>query len=309
MHIVTGGAGFIGNNLVRALNRRDEKDVIVVDDLTDGRKALNLTGCDIADYLDKDDFIDRFEAGGFADASVVYHNGACSDTGEWDGRRMMALNYDYSKRILHACVETGIPLVYASSASVYGNAAPAIEPMNPYASSKALFDNYAIRHRAAGRSTVVGLRYFNVYGPREAHKDAMASVVHQFYQQARRDHRIRLFGAAGGYAAGEQERDFVYVDDVVNVGLWAATQTGMQQIFDVGTGSARSFNAIAKCLTARFEATEVEYIDFPERLLNCYQFSTQADLTPLRSAGYDRPFTPLEDGVSAYLDWLEQSGI
>jgi ADP-L-glycero-D-manno-heptose 6-epimerase len=310
MIIVTGGAGFIGSNLVKGLNDRGRDDVLVVDELTDGHKFVNLADCDVGDYLDRDDFLARVDAGlDFGGVDAVLHMGACSTTTEWDGRYMMANNYEYSKRLLHWCQARRVPLVYASSAAVYGGSrgfresAECEAPLNVYGYSKLLFDRYVARTRPA-EAQVVGLRFFNVYGPREQHKGSMASTAFHFDAQVRSDGEARLFAGSGGYADGEQRRDFIHVDDVVAVTLWFADHPDRSGIFNCGTGRSQTFNDIARAVIAWHGAGEIRYVPFPAHLEGSYQHFTEADLTRLRGAGYDRPFLTVEQGVKRYLDVL-----
>ena len=311
MIVVTGAAGFIGSNLVKALNERGRTDVVAVDDLTDGHKMTNLADCDIADYLDKDDYIERIRAGnpGF-DTDVIFHQGACSTTTEWDGRFMMANNYEYSKSLLAWCGERGVPYIYASSASVYGGSDTFVEhpdherPLNVYAYSKFQFDNYVRRVESPG-CQVVGLRYFNVYGPREQHKGGMASVAFHFNNQVLDEGVCRLFAGTDGYDDGMQLRDFVYVGDAVDVNLWFWDNPDAAGIFNCGTGRAQSFNDVANAVIAYHGKGRIEYIPFPDHLRGAYQNYTQADLANLRAAGYEAPFCTVEEGVPLYLDSLQ----
>src|SRR6478672_7114910 len=248
--IVTGAAGFIGSNLVKALNARGETDIVAVDDLTHGDKFRNLADCDIADYLDKDEFLHRIGNGDFDDdIAAMFHQGACSDTMEADGRYMLRNNYRYSVALLDHCQDNDIPFLYASSASVYGAGSVFAEdraneaPLNVYGYSKCLFDRYVRRLLPERTAQVAGFRYFNVYGPREQHKGAMASVAFHFYHQFRSSARVKLFEGSGGYGAGEQRRDFVHVDDVVKVNLDFLDHPKRSGIFNLGTGQAETFNA------------------------------------------------------------------
>jgi ADP-L-glycero-D-manno-heptose 6-epimerase len=311
MIIVTGGAGFIGSNLVKGLNERGITDIIVVDHLRDGAKFVNIADLEIADYLDKDDFLARVRSGRSFGARAILHQGACSATTEWDGRFMMANNYEYSKELLHYCLDREISFLYASSASVYG-AGPVFreeraleKPLNVYGYSKFLFDQY-VRRLHSVRSQVTGFRYFNVYGPRESHKGSMASVAFHLNNQLRAEGRCRLFEGCDGYADGEQLRDFIYVDDCVRANLWFLDHPDRSGIFNLGTGSARTFNAVARAVLAWHGRGDLDYIPFPDHLKGRYQSFTEADISGLRAAGCDLAFTSLEEGVRLYLDWLNR---
>lgn len=312
MIIVTGGGGFIGSNLVRALNGQGRSDIVVVDDLTDGTKYRNLVGCEIEDYFDKDELLMKLHQILDAGEKItgVLHQGACSTTTEWDGRYMMRNNYAYSRDLFDFCTLRRIPFIYASSAAVYGMGPDFDDstiggvPLNVYGYSKLLFDDY-VRKRLPGiESQVVGLRYFNVYGPRERHKGSMASVVDHLHGQIMEHGRLRLFEGSDGYADGEQRRDFVYVDDVVSVNLWFLTNPGHSGIFNTGTGRSQSFNELANAVIAWHGRGEIEYIPFPEHLKGRYQSYTQADISLLRESGYQGSFRTVEQGVPEYLDWL-----
>lgn len=312
MIIVTGGAGFIGSNIVRRLNHSGISDILIVDDLTDGRKIFNLADCNLADYLDKDDFLGRIIDGESfgAEIKAIFHQGACTTTTEWDGQYMMDTNFEYSRQVLHYCLERRIPMIYASSASVYGAGSNfAVErcnerPINAYAFSKLMFDQYLRQLLPEIESQVVGLRYFNVYGPGEQHKGKMASVVHHLNQQLQAGDEVRLFTGSDGYANGEQLRDFVYVDDVVAVNLWAHENPHVSGIFNLGTGRARTFNDVARAVIDWHDRGKIAYIPFPDNLRDSYQSYTQADLSGLRAAGYDAQFISIEEGVERYLDFL-----
>ena len=323
MIVVTGGAGMIGSNLIKALNEAGEYDILLVDELSDGRKVSNIADLVIADYEDMDNFIDRFKRKD-DEIEVVFHLGACSRTTEMDGRHMMRVNYCYSRDLLDACLVRSIPLIYASSASVYGDGQefredPACErPLNMYAYSKLLFDNIvrrvspegAIFHNLRGVYShsklppICGLRYFNVYGPREFHKDEMASVLLHLHNQVLKDDKLRLFGAYGGYGAGEQSRDFIHVDDAVAVTLWC-WRAGISGIFNCGTGKAEQFHALADAVIAGHGRGSIEFIDFPDYLKGRYQSFTQADLTQLREAGFEGSFRDIDTGAREYVSWLK----
>ncbi|MBI2779250.1 MAG: ADP-glyceromanno-heptose 6-epimerase [Gammaproteobacteria bacterium] len=328
MIIVTGGAGFIGSNLVRAFNARGRSDVLVVDNLSNGVKFKNLADdvqgctsvaggrtpgatCEIMDYLDKEDFLAKVAAGHefAAPLEAVFHLGACSSTTEWDGRYMMRNNYEYSKALLHYCLDRRIPFVYASSASVYGGGQVFREerqheaPLNVYGYSKFLFDQY-VRRLPRPASQVVGLRYFNVYGPREQHKGSMASVAYHFNNQLLAEGRIKLFEGCDGYGNGEQRRDFVYVEDVCAAKLWFLDHPERSGIFNLGTGRSQTFNDVARAVVSWHGRGEIEYIPFPEKLRGCYQSFTEADIGALRAAGYTGSFKTVDEGVREYLQWL-----
>ncbi len=316
MIVVTGGAGFIGSNLVKALNERGRQDVMVVDDLSDGTKFVNLADCTLGDYLDKDDFRRRVEAelrgepAGLPEIEAIFHEGACSDTTEWDGRFMLDNNFEYSKVLLHFCQKRGIPFLYASSAATYGGSEVFVEapehekPLNVYGYSKLLFDQYVRARWDEFESQVVGFRYFNVYGPREQHKGKMASVAYHHHTQISAGQDLRLFGAWDGYEAGMQSRDFVYVGDVVSVNLWFLDNPQVSGIFNLGSGRAEPFKAIGEAVIDYYGRGTIEYIDFPEELKGRYQSYTRADIGSLRRAGYDREFRTVAEGVGEYLEWL-----
>lgn len=314
MIIVTGGAGFIGSNLVHGLNQRGIKDILVVDDLKDGHKFVNLADADFRDYLDKDEFLQRLEAGDdFGGIEAVFHEGACSATTEWDGQYMMANNFGYSKSVLHWCLARQVPLLYASSASVYGMGPSFTEgranerPLNVYAFSKFQFDQYVRALPQQPTSQVVGLRYFNVYGPREQHKGSMSSVAYHLHHQMLKDGRVRLFEGSDGYGPGEQRRDFIHVDDVVAVNMWLLDHPDVSGIFNLGTGKAQSFNDVAHAVLGFHGRGELDYIPFPAHLVGAYQSFTEADMGKLRAAGYDAPFLSVEEGVKRYLQWLSRA--
>ena len=316
MIIITGGAGFIGSNLIHALNRRGGKNILLVDNLANGHKMHNLSDLDIADYFDKDEFLQQLDRAGFFDGvQAVLHQGACSATTEWDGRYVMTNNYQYSKRLLQACVEKKTPFIYASSASVYGLGKHGFSvergcehPINMYAYSKFQFDQYVRSLLPTATSPIVGLRYFNVYGPREQHKGAMSSTAFHFNRQIIEHGKACLFEGCDGFADGEQKRDFVYVGDVVDVNLWFLDHPEQSGIFNIGTGKAESFNAVAQAVIGWHGTGSIDYIPFPEHLRGSYQSYTQADISGLRQAGYGKAFLTVNQGVSRYLDLLNKAG-
>ena len=327
--VVTGAAGFIGSNLIKGLNARGIDNIIAVDDLTDGDKFQNLADLQIADYVDAEDFYGLFAEGAYGRVEAVFHEGACSDTMELDGKYMMDNNYTLSCELFQSCQAQGTRLLYASSAATYGGSdtfreSPEFErPLNVYGYSKLLFDQRLRRELGAqferATTQVAGFRYFNVYGPREQHKGRMASVAFHQFNQFKADGKVKLFGDYGGYAPGGQKRDFVFIDDVVAINLWFLDNPGKSGIFNLGTGRAQPFNdvAIAVVNTLR-EADHIEqlsleeaaygglidYISFPPALVGKYQSYTQADLSALRHAGCNHVFADVQTGVAAYMQWL-----
>ncbi|MHB8424012.1 MAG: ADP-glyceromanno-heptose 6-epimerase [Gammaproteobacteria bacterium] len=314
MIIVTGGAGFVGSNLVLAFNKRGQSDIIVVDDLKDGTKFKNMVEAEVADYRDKDTFLQQVASGvGLGPIEAVFHNGACSETTEWNGQYMMTVNYEYSKALLEHCLARNIPFLYASSASVYGAGKVFKEerqheaPLNMYGYSKFLFDQYVRRRlKTAPKSQVVGFRYFNVYGPREQHKGKMASTAFHFNNQILADGKCRLFQGSGGYGDGEQRRDFIHVDDVCAVNLWALDHPKVSGIFNLGTGKSQTFNEVARAVIQYHGKGQTEYIPFPENLKGRYQSFTEADMSGLRAAGCEHQFMTVEQGVGKYMEWLNK---
>jgi ADP-L-glycero-D-manno-heptose 6-epimerase len=325
-YIVTGAAGFIGSNLVKALNDRGEHDIIAVDHLKNADKFKNLVDCEIADYIDKDDFLDRLREGFFDGlVAAVLHQGACSDTMETDGRYMMDNNYQYTLELFNYCQNEEIPFLYASSASVYGGSSVFKEsreyeaPLNVYAYSKFLFDQIVRRRWHKRSAQVVGLRYFNVYGPREQHKGRMASVAYHFFNQYRAEGKVKLFEGCDGYANGGQLRDFVSIEDVVKVNLHFLDHPNKSGIFNLGTGQAQSFNDVAAATINTLRIAEgklalslaelqqqglISYIPFPDQLRGKYQSYTQADIGALLGSGYIEPFLNVEQGVARYVEQM-----
>lgn len=317
MIIVTGGAGFIGSNIVKLLNDRGRRDIIVVDNLKDGHKFVNLVDLDIADYMDKEDFHDLFmdevafeKKYGCRNIEVIFHEGACSATTEWDGKYVMKNNYQYTVDLFEFATAHRIPFLYASSAATYGDKTDFIEerqfegPLNVYGYSKFQFDQYLRERIHTLKSQVVGFRYFNVYGPREGHKGSMASVAFHLNNQMLRGENPKLFKGIDGYSDGGQTRDFVYVEDVAKVNLWFWEHQGASGIYNCGTGRPEPFLNIAKAVIAHHGHGEVEFIPFPEHLKGHYQSFTKADLTKLRATGCDVQFKTVAEGVAEYMKWL-----
>lgn len=325
--VVTGAAGFIGSNIVKALNARGETDIIAVDNLTRGDKFVNLVDCEISDYLDKQDFISLIGSGDFdGEIRAILHQGACSDTMNHDGKYMMENNYQYTLELFEFCQAEEIPFLYASSAATYGKGSVFKEerqfegPLNVYGYSKFLFDQVLRRRMKEGLTAqVAGFRYFNVYGPQEQHKGRMASVAFHNFNQYRETGKVKLFGGYDGYADGTQSRDFVSVEDVVNVNLYFLDNPDQSGIFNLGSGRAQPFNDVAVATVNACRRHEgkpaltlaelvqqgiLEYIDFPEALKGKYQSFTRADIGKLREAGYEAPMLTVEQGVDRYVDWL-----
>ena len=307
MIIVTGGAGFIGSNLIDGLNRAGITDILVVDNLSNAAKHLNLNSLQFRDFLDKKTFLQKLDQ--FRDATAIFHQGACSSTTEADGAYMMDNNYQYSKELLHACLQNNIRFLYASSASVYGSGEHGFAeerrceyPLNVYAFSKYSFDNYVRRLLPQVTSQVVGLRYFNVYGMQENHKEKMASVAFHLFQQIQENNTMKLF-------VGSEEflRDFVFVEDVIKINLFFY-ENGMSGIFNVGSGKARSFVDIAKALQVQYPESVIQNIPFPEELQGKYQKFTEANLMNLRKVGYRPEMISLEEGITHYSKILQQTG-
>lgn len=316
MIIVTGGAGFIGSNLVKNLNDKGLDEILVVDDMGSGEKFRNLNSLNIADYLDKEDFLAQIEDGFFEgeNISAFFHIGACADTMEYNGNYMMRNNFDYSKAMLHFCLRKQIPFIYASSASVYGSGKNGFsetpkceEALNVYAFSKLMFDRYVRRVLPKTTSQIVGLRFFNVFGPQENHKGKMASTIYQLYNQLKNEGHVKLFSGYDGYEAGEQKRDFIYVKDVVKVNLFFWEHPELKGIYNCGTGKANTFNAVGNAIIKACQTGHIEYIDFPEVLKGKYQSYTQADSSKLLNAGYDGGFTKLEDSIAEYVGYLQNN--
>ncbi len=309
MIVVTGGAGFIGSNLVRGLNRRGFDDILVVDDLEQGDKHRNLNALRFSDLVDYRDFAERLDTFRSARIEALFHQGACSDTTESNGRFMLRVNYEYSKTLL-AFALGRCPFLYASSAAVYGGGQHGFreseeceEPLNVYAFSKFLFDRHVRAHLPRAETQVLGLRYFNVFGPQENHKGRMASVLYQFHRQVEAEGKLRVFEGSGDF-----QRDFVWVDDAVELNLHFLDHPGTSGIYNCGTGRAESFLRLAQVFAGHYPGAEIVEVPFPHDLEGKYQAFTQADLTALRAAGCEHEFTPLEEGVAAYAAVLQGSG-
>jgi len=314
MIVVTGAAGFIGSNIIKGLNQIGITDILAVDDLTDGKKYRNLAVVKYADYMDYRDFLKMITVTPTPTFTAIFHQGACSDTTEWNGQYVMQNNYEYSKSVLHFCLQKKIPFIYASSAAVYGAKDNFDDqdwqqlPLNVYGYSKWKFDEYVRPYLNNATSQIVGLRYFNVYGPHENHKGKMASVAFHLMNQLQNNNTVKLFSSYGGYGDGEHERDFIFVDDIVKLNIWFYKNPAKNGIFNGGTGQARCFNDIAKKLIALNGSGTVEYIPFPDSLKGAYQSFTQANNHALRAMGYDEKLTSLENGLEKYFEWFRGEG-
>lgn len=309
--VVTGGAGFIGCNIVRALNERGVDDILVVDELGDDERWRNLSACRFADYVHKDEFREYLLDDADLGADAVIHMGACSSTTETDADYLADNNYAYTRDLCGWCLDHGARLVYASSAATYGDgslgysdaeeAVPKLRPLNMYGYSKQMFDLWALRNGLFDR--IVGLKFFNVYGPFEDHKGDMRSVVHKAYHQILETGKVKLFRShRPDYADGEQVRDFIYVRDAVDVVLHFLDDREASGLFNCGTGKARSWLDLVRAVFAAMgRDPKIEFVDMPAHLRDKYQYHTEADAAKLRAAGYAAGFTELEDGVRDYV--------
>ena len=313
MIVVTGSNGFIGSNLIKGLNNLGHTDIIALDDHSNPELKENITHCAISDYLEIQEFFDQVKTKRFDNQNIeaIFHQGACSNTMEWDSEYLYKNNLLYSKELLKLANRIKIPFIYASSASVYGDGSEFEEsienenPINLYAYSKFKFDQIVRQELKKNETQIVGLRYFNVYGPQEQHKGNMASVAYHLHNQLKDNDKIKLFEGSHGYGNGEQRRDFIYVDDVVKVNLWFLKNKKISGIFNLGTGRSQTFNDVANAVIDWNKKGTIEYIEFPEKLLDAYQSFTQADITKLRNVGYEEEFLSVQEGVFRYLNSLE----
>lgn len=306
--VVTGGAGFIGSNLIAKLNTYGYNNIVLSDFLDDGKQVSNINNLRINDFVAPNKLCDFIGGNG---VDKIFHLGACSDTTEWDGKLMMQRNFTFSKDLLESALKKKIPFVYASSAAVYGKNVCSSEilsnekPLNIYGFSKWLFDNYVRSNLKRFNSLVCGVRFFNVYGPNENHKDKMASVIYHFNNQLITEGSIKVFGGSHGFSAGEHLRDFIEVNNAVDLTIWLSERDANHSgIYNCGTGTARSFNNVANLVIKWHKRGVIKYVEFPPKLLPFYQPHTCADLLKIISLGYNPQFKNLEEGVNDYLNWL-----
>ncbi|MCH2264672.1 MAG: ADP-glyceromanno-heptose 6-epimerase [SAR86 cluster bacterium] len=313
MIIVTGCNGFIGSNLVSQLNKLGFNNIIGVDDLSKKKNLINIEHCEIEGLLDIEEFESNYllKDKSFNDVNQIFHQGACTNTMEWDAEYMMKNNFSFSQQLLDFAERNSVSFIYASSASVYGGGKKFEEirenenPINLYAFSKYLFDQLVRQKVKANKIQIVGLRYFNVYGPNESHKGQMASVAYHLHQQLKEGNDVKLFEGSGGFGPGEQRRDFIYVDDVVKVNLWFMNNPDVSGIFNVGTGKSQTFNEVAKAVIEWHGKGSITYIPFPKELIDSYQSFTEANIDRLRQAGYQEDFLDVQSGIKLYLDELQ----
>ena len=319
MIVVTGGAGFIGSALIASLNRRKITDILVADQLGTDEKWKNLRNLAFADYVEKADLLEMV-AGGKLDRSVeaIFHLGACSHTTETDASYLLKNNYEYTKILAQWAANRNIRFIYASSAATYGDGEAGfkddedrledLRPLNMYGYSKHMFDLWARKKGLLGK--IVGLKYFNVFGPNEYHKGNMRSFIVKAFEQITAGGTVRLFKSyEKDYGDGEQVRDFVYVKDAVEMTLFFLDNPGLSGLYNVGTGEARTWNDLVTAVFAAMgREPSIEYIDMPDSIRNQYQYFTRAEIAKLRKAGYDRQITSLEDAIQDYVQEYLQKG-
>lgn len=311
MIVVTGGAGFIGSAIVWRLNTLGQNNIIIVDELGTDEKWKNLPGLKFNDFIHKNDFIEVLETKLKHGISAIIHMGAISSTTEKDADFLLRNNYEYTKKLAKYCIRTNARFIYASSAATYGDGAlgfndaedemRSLKPLNMYGYSKHLFDLWALKENLLGK--IAGLKYFNVYGPNEYHKGDMRSVVHKAFEQVLSSGKVKLFKSRNpDYKDGEQKRDFLYVKDAVDMTLFFLNNPAKNGLFNVGSGTARTWNDLVKSLfNALGKPENIEYIEMPDHLAEKYQYFTEAKMDKMRKAGYTKTISPLEDGVTDYV--------
>ena len=315
MYILTGGAGFIGSHTLATLNQMDCTDILVVDNVASTPKWKNLVGKKFRHYVHKTALWTWLEKHGLDDIEAVIHLGACTDTMEKNFDYLAENNVAYSQKLWRICTDRQIPFVYASSAATYGDGGYGFSddhdktfdyrPINPYGYSKHLFDLWALKQKSAP-SQWYGIKFFNVYGPCEDHKGRMASVPNFAIPQVQQSGKIRLFKSyRSGIKDGEQKRDFVYVQDVVDVIIHFLDSSATNGLYNAGTGRSKSFNDLAEAIFSGLDLPgKIEYFDMPEEIKNSYQYFTEADMNKLIATGYKHDPVSLEDGIARYVDWL-----
>tara|TARA_B100001250_G_scaffold411243_1_gene439461 strand:+ start:2798 stop:3763 length:966 start_codon:yes stop_codon:yes gene_type:complete len=317
MILLTGGAGFIGSNLLGYLNEKNRKDIIIVDNIGNTIKDANLVGLDYLDYVPKDDLWAWFTDEKIGKIESIIHLGACSNTLESNWDYLLENNLNYTKKLWKLASEHQIPFLYASSAATYGSGSHSFsddhanlinfKPLNLYGDSKHLFDIWALE-QSITPPRWYGLKYFNVYGPKETHKNRMASVVWHFINQLKSGKNLKLFSGSHGYGDGEQKRDFIYVDDAVKVTYYLLENEVTSGIYNIGTGKARTFNSLARAIHKIEGSGEIEYVPFPEDLKSNYQAFTEADIQKIRKSGFKSQLNPIEVGVQKYIKWIRAFG-
>lgn len=311
MIVVTGGAGFIGSAIVWRLNTLNKDDIIIVDELGTDEKWKNLVGLNFRDFIHKDDFIKQIESNSITPVDAIIHMGANSSTTEKDADSLLKNNFEYSKKLAEYCTNNNIRLIYASSGATYGDGSLGFDdhepdihylrPLNMYGYSKAMFDLWAVKKGIINK--IVGLKYFNVYGPNEYHKGEMRSVVYKAFEQVRETGKAKLFRSANPkYKDGEQKRDFIYIKDAVDYTLFFLDNPGKNGLFNVGSGKARTWNdLVAALFKAMNKDINIEYIDMPAYLLEKYQYFTEANMKKIKNNGYTKSIMSLEEGITDYV--------
>jgi ADP-L-glycero-D-manno-heptose 6-epimerase len=322
--IVTGGLGFIGSNIVNFLNKKGINDILIVDNFNINSKFKNILDCQYNDLISISEFEIGMSNNFFKEYDIIIHQGACSDTMEVDGQYVFKNNYTYSRKLLEFCLYNNIRLIYASSAAVYGNSKKFKEivqnekPINIYGFSKLCFDNYVRSKIPHNNTQIAGLRYFNVYGPKENLKGRMSSIIYQLFRQQQENKQMYLFGETKNYSAGKQERDFIYIDDILNFNWFLINNPSVSGIFNAGTGEANTFfhvaNSIFEALTnnknnntrniEEKQKPNIKFIKFPDKLIGKYQEHTKADINAIRKHGFNYHFPSISDSIKKYINYL-----